>query len=319
MRRYLAHRLLALVPVWVGITVLAFGLGNLAPGDPATLALGRTGEPPRAEELAAIRAQLGLDDPLPIRYARWLVNVLGGDLGRSYRGGGPVLQTLLGSFPTTMALAAGALLVSLAIALPLGVASAVWHGSLVDHAARAAALLGTSLPSFCLAYLLIVLLSVELRLLPVAGADTWRHAILPALTLGLGGSAVLTRMTRSAMLEVLGDDFVRTARAKGLPERRVLLTHAFRNALVPLVTLSGLKLGYLMAGAVIVETIFSWPGIGKLAVDAILDRDYPLMQGFVLFTGTVFVLVNLLVDLAYVRLDPRIRLAESGGGARGPA
>lgn len=309
---YVARRILALVPTWVGLSFLVFGLSHLAPGDPAQIILLRqSGEVPTVEAVERLRRQLGLDDPLPVRYGRWLWNALQGDLGFSYRTGEPVLKGLVDHFPATLQLATAALLIGLLIALPLGVLSAVRRNSTLDHGSRLAALVGASVPSFWLGYLLILLFSVQLGLFPVAGRGGWEHLVLPALTLGVGAAASLARLTRSSLLEELRQDYVRTARAKGLPERTVIGRHALRNALNPIVTLIGIRFGALLGGAVVVEVVFAWPGIGRHLVDSIFDRDYPTIQGFVLFMGTVFVLLNLLVDLSYLWLDPRVRL--SGG------
>lgn len=309
MAAYLAQRLAALIPVWLGISVLAFGLANLAPGDPASMILQRLyNQPPTVTAVQALREELGLNDPLPVQYGRWLIRALGGDFGRSYRTGEPVLTSLAERFPATLQIAATALLIGLVIAVPLGAIAAVRQDSLVDHLTRLLALAGASLPPFWLGYLLIMGLAVHLKLLPVSGRGTWQHLVLPALTLGLSGAAGLTRLTRSTMLEVLQEDYVRTGRAKGLSELVVVGVHALKNAMIPVVTVLGLRFGYLLGGAVIVETVFAWPGIGKHVVDAIFDRDYPTIQGFVLFTGAVFVVINLIVDLLYVWLDPRVRL-----------
>lgn len=311
---YAARRVLHLVPVWLGISLLAFGLANLAPGDPAQIVLlRRTGELPTAEAVRQLRGQLGLDAPIPVRYARWLADAVRGDLGMSYRTGEPVLKGLSDHLPATLQLATVALLFGLLIGLPSGVLSAVHRGSLVDHGFRVASLLGASVPSFWLAYLFILLFSVALGLLPVAGRGSWEHLILPALTLGAAGAAALARLTRTSLLEELGLDYVRTARAKGLPERTVILRHALRNALNPVLSLTGVRFGQLLGGAVIVETIFAWPGIGSFVLHSIYDRDYPTIQGFVLFMGTIFVLLNLLVDLSYPWLDPRVRLVGPRG------
>lgn len=313
MGQYIARRLLLLVPIWLGITLMAFGLGRLAPGDPARLIAERQADGlPTAAQIEHVRAEYGLDDPLPLQYARWVGNALRGDLGLSFKTGGPVLEELARRFPATLELAVYGMLVGIALALPLGVQAAVRRGSSVDHLSRLIALAGASLPSFWLAFILIIMFAVQLRLLPVAGRGTLRHLVLPAVTLGVALAAPLTRLTRSSMLEVLGEDFVRTARAKGLHERAVILSHALRNALIPVVTVAGMSFGHLLGGAVIVETVFAWPGVGKLVVDSIFDRDYPLIQGYVLFMGTVFVLINLVVDLLYVWLDPRVRLGAGG-------
>ncbi|MDQ3980864.1 MAG: ABC transporter permease [Actinomycetota bacterium] len=310
MRPYIARRVAALVPVWLLITLFAFALANLAPGDPAELFLRRqTGEPPSAEAVALLRAELGLDDPLPVRYVRWLGNALTGDFGTSYRTGAPVASELRERFGITLELAIPALLVALLIALPAGVISAVRRNSPLDHGTRLAALIGASMPGYWLGYVLILALAVNVNLLPVAGRGGLRHLALPVLTLALGAAAGLTRLTRASLLDVLGNDYVRTARSKGAPERRVVWRHALRNALVPVVTLLGIGFGHLVAGAAIIETVFAWPGLGKHVIDSIYDRDYPTIQGFVLFTGTVFVAINLIVDLLYVWLDPRVRLA----------
>jgi len=307
--RYLARRLAYLVPVWLGISVLAFALALLAPGDPVRQVLQAGGiDAPSAEQVIAMRRELGLDQPGPVRYVRWLANAVRGDLGHSIRTGEPVLQSLADRFPLTAALAIVAIVLGLLIALPIGVISALFRNSLIDHIARLGALVGASVPSFWLAYLLILFFAVQLRLLPVAGASEPRHIVLPALTLAIGAAASLTRLTRSAVLEELMQDYVRTARSKGLRERSVVVGHALRNALIAIVTITGIRLAALLGGAVIVETIFAWPGIGKYVVDSIFIRDYPTIQGFVLFTGTIVLLVNLAVDVSYVWLDPRVRL-----------
>lgn len=309
MLRYIARRLAYLVPVWLGISILAFALALLAPGDPVRQVLQAGGiDAPSAEQVIEMRRELGLDQPGPVRYAIWLGDAVRGDLGRSYRTGEPVLQSLIDRFPRTAQLALIAVGLGLIIALPLGIISAVFRDSPVDHLARLGALVGASVPSFWLAYLLILFFAVQLRVLPVAGASEPRHIVLPALTLAIGAAASLTRLTRSAMLEELFQDYVRTARSKGLRERAVVVAHALRNALIAIVTITGIRLAALLGGAVIVETIFAWPGIGKYVVDSIFNRDYPTIQGFVLFTGTVVLLVNLAVDVSYVWLDPRVRL-----------
>ncbi len=309
MLRYVARRLAYLVPVWLGISILAFALALLAPGDPVRQVLQAGGiDAPSAEQVIAMRKELGLDRPAPVRYLVWLGDAVRGDLGTSYRTGEPVLQALADRFPRTAQLALLGVALGLLIAVPIGVLSAILRDTAVDQLARLGALIGASLPSFWLAYLLILFFAVQLRLLPVAGASEPRHVVLPALTLAIGAAASLTRLTRSAMLEELFQDYVRTARSKGLRERAVVVGHALRNALITIVTVTGIRFAALLGGAVIVETIFAWPGIGRYVVDAIFNRDYPTIQGFVLFTGTVVLLTNLLVDISYVWLDPRVRL-----------
>ena len=308
--RFISRRLLYLVPVWLGVSLLAFSLANLAPGDPAELMLVRqTGQSPSAEAVAQLREELGLNGPAPVRYVRWLAKVASGDLGESYRTGAPVLELLVARFPSTLELALSAMLLAILIALPLGAVAAIRQDSITDHFARLVALIGASLPGFVVGYLLILLFAVTLRLLPVAGSDGWRYLVLPVLTLGIGEAAALVRLTRANMLEVLTEDYVRTARGKGAPSHTVFVRHALRNALNPVITLSAVRFGRLLGGAAIVETIFARPGVGKTVVDAIHDRDYPVIQGFILFAGTVFLLANLLVDVMYPLLDPRVRLS----------
>lgn len=309
MLRYLLRRLLYLVPIWLGISLVAFTLSNLSPGDPARLMLQRQlGRQPTPQEVAAARDDLGLNDPIILRYVTWLEGATTGNLGTSYRTGEPVLGALAARFPYTLQITVLGLLLAILIALPLGILAAIWRNSVIDHASRLLALAGASMPSFWVAYLLILVFAVRVRLLPVAGIGTWKHLMLPSLTLSLAASASLMRLTRSEMLEVLGQDYVRTGWAKGLAPRRVIMGHALRNALIPVITVAGMRFAGLLGGAVIVETIFAWPGIGKFVLDSIFDRDYPVIQGFVVFMGTVFLLVNLLVDLSYAWLDPRIRL-----------
>jgi peptide/nickel transport system permease protein len=309
-RSYLLARLAALLPVLLGVSLLAFALANLAPGDPAEQVLRQGGQEPTPEQVQALRHQLGLDAPFAVRYARWLGAVLHGDLGRSYADRRPVAQELARRFPATLELAAGALLIALAIGIPGGVLAAVRRDTLFDHACRTIALLLASLPGFALALFLIYLFAVRLHALPVAGygGGDLRHLALPALALSAATAATLLRLTRASLLEVWSMEFVRTARAKGLPESAILWQHALRNALLPTVTVAATSFGRMLGGAAIVEVIFAWPGIGKYVVDAIYARDYPVIQGFVLWMGVTFVLVNLATDLLYRRIDPRIRL-----------
>ncbi|MBA2731704.1 MAG: ABC transporter permease [Acidobacteria bacterium] len=311
MKRYVFIRILSLIPLWLGISVLAFMLSNLAPGDPALVIAQRLSDaPPSEAQVAAIRHEFGLDAPLPVRYTRWLAAAARGDLGRSFRTREPVFSEIAAHFPATLLIAFAALFIALMIALPLGVLSAVRRGKWLDQAARVGALLGASLPSYWLAYLLILVFALALGWLPVAGREGEGAFVLPALTLGLGTAATLARLTRSNMLEVLGEDFIRTARAKGLSERAIIWRHALKGALIPVLTATTIAFGHLLGGAVIVENIFAWPGIGKLLVDSIYDRDYPMIQGFVLFMGAVFTVLSLMTDLSYLWIDPRIRYAK---------
>lgn len=315
--RYLVRRLLALLPVWLCVSLLAFALGRAAPGDPAQIMLERqTGEPPSAEDLHRVRSELGLDDPLPLQYARWLGHALRGDLGRSYRTGEEVLAAIWARFPATLELAVAALLIGCATAVPVGILAAARRNSLFDRLQRIASIAAASMPSFWSGYLLILLFGVSLHWLPVSGRGGPRHLVLPALTLSAGFMASLARLTRATLLEELSQDYVLTARAKGLSRRAVILRHALRNALIPLVTFTGTRFAVLLGGAAIVETVFAWPGVGKQVLDSIFDRDYPAIQGFVLVMGTVFVGLSLVVDLSYRLLDPRVSLAP-GRGAHG--
>jgi peptide/nickel transport system permease protein len=311
---YLVRRLLFLLPVWFGISLVAFGLANLTPGDPARIMMQRRlDRQPTAEEVAQARDELGTDRPVVVRYVDWVGDALSGDFGTSYRTGEPVAEALLSRFPFTLQIAVGGIVIALLIGLPIGVLAAVWRNSPIDHLSRVLSLLTASMPSYWVAYLLILLFAVKLHLLPVAGRGSWQHLVLPCLTLGLASTASLMRLTRSELLEVLGQDFIVTGRAKGLAERSVIVRHALRNAMIPVLTVVGLRFAGLLGGAVIVETIFSWPGIGKYVLDSIYDRDYPVIQGFVVFMGTVFVLINLVVDLCYGLLDPRVRLGARHG------
>lgn len=312
MTSYLLRRLASLIPVWFGITFLAFALATLAPSDPAELILNRQLEQqPTPEQLEAFREKNGLNDPFMVQYARWTAGALTGDLGTSFRSGDGVFGELADRLPATLQIAVPAFLVSISLALAVGVLSAVRRNSFTDHASRVTALVGDSVPSFVLAYLLIIVFSVWLGVLPVAGRGGLEHLVLPSLTLGLATTASLMRLTRSSLLEVLGEDYVRTARAMGLPARTVVLRYALRNALIPVITVAALIFGGFVTGTVIIEFVFGWPGIGRYVVDSIFDHDYPVIQGFVVFAGTLFVVINLVVDLLYVRLDPRVRL---GGG-----
>jgi peptide/nickel transport system permease protein len=314
MARYLATRLISLIPILFGTSVVAFLLVRLVPGDPAIALLGMEAD---ARSLAALRQQMALDQPVVVQYVTWISHILTGDFGRSIQGGRAVFPLLLGALAPTALLAAAALVISLVIAIPAGIVAATRRNSGADYAASFLALCGLSLPSFWLGILLILAFSIYFPILPASGYVSplvdpighLRHLVLPALTLGAALAAATMRMTRAAMLEVMRADYVRTARAKGLSRRTVIWGHALRNARMPIVTLLGIQLGQLLGGVVVTETVFSWPGIGKLTVDAIFARDYPVVQGAVLLTATLFVLINLVTDLIYTALDPRVRLS----------
>ena len=314
---YVLRRCLLAVPTLLGISFLAFALANLAPGDPAEQLLRRISDaPPTRQEIIDTREEMGLNRPLVAQYVSWVGRAVQGDLGISYSTRRPVTSELGHRIPYTLQLTVLAALLALAIAVPAGIVCALHRNKLFDQLARLASLAGASMPSFWLALSLIVFFAVRLSMVPVAGRGGLDSYVLPVVTLAVTPAAVLARFTRSTMLEILDDDYMRTARAKGLTEWRTVLGHGIRNALVPLLTAFSISLGHLLAGAVIVETIFVWPGVGKLALDAISNRDYPMIQGFVLYAGATFAVINLLVDLAYGVIDPRIRAA--GATIRGP-
>jgi ABC-type dipeptide/oligopeptide/nickel transport system permease component len=305
MTRYIVRRALLVLPALWLILTMVFLLAHIVPGDPVQQMLG---EGARAEDLQQLRHTLGLDQPIGVQYGRYLAGLAHGDLGQSFRFQQPVLQTVLAHYPATLELAIVALLVCAAIGIPAGVMAAHRRGSGMDHAIGVLTLFGLSVPNFALGPVLILVFSVLFGWLPVSGRGGISHLILPAATLGAALAAILTRMVRTAMMEELSSDYVRTARAKGLPESAVLFRHAFRNALIPILTILGLQFGTLLAGTIVTETIFSWPGIGRLAVQAITSRDYPLLQGCILVIAVSYVLVNLLTDFVYALADPRIRL-----------
>jgi peptide/nickel transport system permease protein len=298
------RRVLLALPTLFGVATLVFFFIHLLPGDPVDVMLG---EAASAVDRTRLRGALGLDRPLLEQYLTFLSNTARGDLGRSLRDGMPVSTLIRSRLPATLLLAASAALLAVAIAIPLGALSARHRGRWPDSAATGFALLGASLPNFFLGPLLVLLFSVWLGWLPVSGADSAASLILPAVTLGFGMSAILTRLVRAAVLDALSADYIRTARAKGLSELSVFLRHALRSALLPVVTILGLQLGSLFGGAVITETIFAWPGVGRLTLQAIDSRDYPLVQGCVLVIACGYVATNLLTDLAYHHLDPRLR------------
>jgi len=304
MRRYLLSRMAQLVPVVFGVVTIVFLLIHLIPGDPVEIMLGESAVAAQKEEL---RRDLKLDRPIAAQYAEFLGGLVTGDLGVSFRSREPVLREILSRFPATLLLAAASLLVAVFIAVPLGILSAMRRHSWLDHFSAFLAMLGLSMPNFWLGPLLILVFSIHLGLFPVAGYGTARHLVLPALTMGMGMAAILMRMLRSSLLEEIRQEYVRAASAKGLSRRAAVLRHALRNSLIPVLTVLGLQFGALLAGSVITETIFSWPGIGRLTIQAIDARDYPLVQGCVLFIALCTVAVNLATDLLYSRLDPRIR------------
>jgi ABC-type dipeptide/oligopeptide/nickel transport system permease component len=308
MTAYLLQRLLGAILVLFVLSIVAFGLYALTPGDPAVVLLEASGihSPPR-EAVEAKRAELHLDDPLPVQYVNWLGGALHGDFGRSFRSYDPVLQLYMSRIGATALLAAVSTLISLAIALPLGILAAYRRGRLADRVAQVVVALGGSMPGFWLGLLLILLFAVELHWLPAFGSPTPSGIVLPAIVLAVANVAVLTRLTRASVLDVLNQEFVTVAHAKGLAGRAVMLGHVLRNTYIPLLTVLGLVFANLMVGTAVVEYVFSWPGIGRLAVDSALLRDQPVVVGFTVAAGLIFTMMNLLVDLGITALDPRIR------------
>jgi peptide/nickel transport system permease protein len=314
MSRYILQRLFGLVGVLFGVSIVLFLALHLAPGDPAQLLLGPLVRP---DDLARLREELGLDRPLPIQYVTWLGHVLQGDLGRSIASHRPVLIEIVERFQATALLAGASLLISAVVGITVGVLAAINRGGWIDRASMVLALISMSTPSFWLGMVFIIVFSLVLGVLPGSGMisprgdggvlDVLAHLILPALTLAAVPTAVISRLTRSSMLEVIGLDYVRTARGKGLSEERLVIRHVVPNALIGVATLVGIEAGYLLAGAVLVETVFAWPGLGSLLVTSILKRDFPLVQGGVMLIALSYVLINLATDLAYAYLDPRIR------------
>jgi ABC-type dipeptide/oligopeptide/nickel transport system permease component len=302
--RFLARRLALTVLVLFGVATLVFSLIHLIPGDPAQAMLGEAASPKDVEDL---RRRLGLDRPLIEQYGHFLRGAIRGDLGTSFRTGLPVTNQIVERLPATIELAGAAMMVAIVVAIPLGIAAAVRRGTFVDHSAMALALSGVSIPNFWLGPLLAIVFAVELGWLPVSGRGTWAHLVLPAISLGAALAAILARMMRATLLEELRELYVVAARARGVSRARAVLRHAFRNSLIPVVTIIGLQFGAVLTGAVITETVFAWPGIGRLLIQSIGFRDYPLVQGCILLIAVTYVAVNLLTDLLYGVLDPRIR------------
>jgi len=306
MSRFLLGRLAATIPVLLGVWFLVFMMLHLVPGDPVKIMLADFQTSPQQIEL--LRSQLHLDDPLPTQFGRFVANAARGDLGLSIRSKRPVRTEIADNLGSTLQLAVAALLIAIVVGVALGMVAAVNQNGWLDFGPMLLALCGVSMPSFWLGLLMIFLFSLRLGWFPATGGGDLKHLVLPALTLGLSASAIIARLTRSSMLEVLRQEYMTTARAKGLRETRVVLRHGFKNALIPVVTIFGLQFGSLMAGTVIVETVFARPGIGRLIVTAILAKDFPMVQGIVLLIATTYVIVNLIVDISYGVLDPRIRV-----------
>jgi peptide/nickel transport system permease protein len=294
--------------VVIGVTIVTFSTMHFAPGDPAEIiAVARYGDDLTQEQIDWVRVTEGFDSPVYIQYLIWIKHVSRLDLGRSLVTSHDILEEITIRLPATFKLAVSSLVISLCIAIPAGIISAVRKNTVIDHLCMSAALLGVSIPNFWLGLLLIWLFSLTLHLFPSYGYGGGEHLVLPAITLGTSMAAITTRLTRSSMLDVLNQEYIVTAKAKGLDEKTILLRHALKNAMLPVITFAGLQLGFLLGGAVIVETIFAWPGIGKLLVDSIYARDFAMVQGCVLFIAVLFAFTNLIVDITYAFLDPRIR------------
>lgn len=308
MRRYVARRLATLPLLMVGISIISFLLLNFAPGDAAEITLKRqnSGISPSKEAVAALRQELGLDASLPVRYGRWVSDAVRGDLGESYRTGSSISGELFRRMPATLLLATTALALAVAVGIPLGILAAVKRGTWLDTACRMLALVGAAIPSYVMAPALMLLFAVKLDWLPAIGYGSPEQLILPAVALSFGTMAQLMRLTRASVLEILGQDYMRTARAKGLTETVIVWRHGLKNALLPVVTVLGTSTGYLLGGAIIIETIFGWPGVGQFMITGITQRDYPVVQGFVVYIAVIFLLVNLIVDISYRWLDPRL-------------
>lgn len=303
MTRYIMRRLLALIPILLGASMLIFAVMRLVPGDPARQALG-----PEAtgDQVEILREEWKLNEPLPVQYAAWLGRSLQGDLGRSTVSRVPVTQELATRFPATLKLTFASMGVAIVLGLFFGIIAAVKYNSVLDRSSMVVAMIGICTPSFWLGLMLLLAFSVKFHWFPSSGAGGVSHLVLPAITLGAAASAIIARVTRSSMIEVFAEDYVRTARAKGLKETAVIVRHALKNALIPIITILGLEFGGLLAGSVVTETVFAYPGIGQLLINSINNRDFPIVQGALLLFSVQFVLINLLVDLLYARVDPRI-------------
>ena len=305
MLKYITRRILAMIPVVIGITFSVFMIMKMAPGDPARMILGDNATP---EAVEALREEMGLNDNYLVQYGRYMINLCKGDMGTSYKNNRPVVDEVMTRVPATFKLAFVSAIVSILIAIPLGVLAAVKQGTLFDNASMVVSLIGISMPAFWLALMLMLKFSLQLKWFPVQGAnDGWRSYVLPAIAIGFMNMAAIARTTRSSMLETIRQDYIRTARSKGISEQEVISHHAFRNALIPTVTIVGVQLGGLLGGAVLTETVFAWPGLGRLMVEAVNARDVPTVLGCIVILSIGFSIVNLVVDLLYGLIDPRVR------------
>ncbi|GAB6099255.1 ABC transporter permease [Halanaerocella petrolearia] len=305
MLTYIARKSFMAIPILIGIATLTFLLNFVfVPGDPVRIAMGQNADP---ETVEMIREEMGLNDPLPVQYKRFIFRLFQGDLGNSFTSNRPVVDMILERLPATAKLAGSAMGIAIVIGVTAGVISAVLPNSIWDYLFMTLAMVGVSMPVYWLGLILIWIFALNFDILPVGGYGSWQNLILPAFALGSRQAAKIARMTRSSMLEVINKEYIKTARAKGLSEKVVVIKHGLRNALIPVITVIGTQMGYLLGGTVLTEKTFSWPGVGRLAVDAVMKRDFPLIQGTVLFLAAIFIVVNLLVDISYGFLDPRIR------------
>lgn len=304
MLKYIMKRLVMLLPVIVGISLIIFSIMSLTPGDPARLILGENVSEQQVREL---RQEMGLDDPFFVRYFNYLVDALKGDFGKSYRTDIPVFEEIFARFPNTLTLAFWGITLSIVIGIPIGIISAVKQYTIIDSLSLVTAMLLTSIPAFWLGLMLILVFSLKLDLLPTTGVDTWKNFVMPSVTLAAGTMATLIRMTRSTMLEVIRQDYIRTARAKGANDKRIVFKHALRNALLPVVTVIGINFGFQLGGAMIIETVFAMPGLGTLMITSVRMRDTPMVMASVLFVAIAIGITNLIVDILYAYIDPRVR------------
>ena len=304
LRGYIFKRNIMLLPVLLGVTLFVFSIISLTPGDVADMILGQNATP---ETVATLRADMGLDDPLIVQYGRYIGKLLQGDMGVSYATGKPVIGEIMSRFPNTLKLAFFSIMVSIIISIPVGIISAIRQYSIFDNLGMVFALIGISMPSFWLGLILIIMFSLNLGMFPSGGADQWNSIILPAITLGVASTASITRTTRSSMLEVIRQAYIRTAKAKGVGPKTVIMKHALRNALIPTLTIIGLEFGELLGGAILTETVFSWPGIGRLMVESIQRKDTPMVLGCIIVFSVAFSMVNLAIDILYALIDPRIK------------
>lgn len=305
MLRYVIKRIFLLIPILLGMTIIVFSMLHLAPGDPIDLIVGPNVTPEVREN---IRHQYGLDRPVAVQYVSFVKRLLRGDLGQSILQHKPVAEIILEKFPVTLELGLTSLVISFLIAVPIGVKAAVKRNTVTDYGSMSLSLVGMSMPTFWFGLMLLYLFAYKLRLFPISGYGTWRHLFLPAMAIGITDAALTARMVRSSMLEVIRQDYIRTARSKGLSEKAVINRHALKNALIPIITLLGLRIGWIMGGSVVVEIVFTRPGLGRMMVEAILSRDYPVVQGGMVVLTTAVILGNLLADVLYAVVDPRIKL-----------